>query len=270
VKRPVLRSAILLSAVALTASVPAERSRDLHEIRIDVDGLSIRALCTDGRRDVILMHGGSSTADTWIPVLQRLDGEVGACAYDRRGNGQSFPGPDPRGWYEFLDEMRRIHLALGFDRGYVVSGHSLGGLYARLFTIDRPADVSGLILLDPAHENMFERIRAGMPPEEYDRWTTIQRSPNEDGIVEVELGERLRTGRLPEIPVTILTATIRQDGGGWDQRFVNEGARQVHASILRGVVAGRHIPAQRSGHEIQLDEPQLVADEILRVVRIAR
>jgi len=260
---------VLLSALVLLASVPAEHPRAVHEIHIDVDGAAIRALCTDGRRDVLLMHGGSSTADTWRPVLERLDGEVGACAYDRRGNGQSFPGPEPRGWYEFLDELRRIHLALGFDRDYVVAGHSLGGLYARLFAIDRPADFSGLILLDPAHEDMFEHIRAGMPREEYDRWMAIQRSANEDGIVEVELGERLRTGRLPEIPVTVLTATIRQDGGGWDQRFVNEGARQVHASILRGVTAGRHIPAQRSGHDIQLDEPRLVADEILRVVRIA-
>jgi pimeloyl-ACP methyl ester carboxylesterase len=259
----------LLSAATLLAAGPAERAREIHEIHIEVDGMAIRALCTDGRREVILMHGGSSTADTWRPVLERLDGEVGACAYDRRGNGRSFPGPESRGWYEFLDELRRVHLALGFDRDYVVAGHSLGGLYARLFAIDRPGDISGLILLDPAHEDMFEHIRTGMPPTEYDRWMAIRRSTNEDGVVEVDLSDRLRSGRLPDIPVTVLTATIREDGDGWDARFVNQAARRVHESILRGVTAGRHIPAQRSTHNVQLDEPQLVADEILRVVRIA-
>ena len=98
----------------------------------------------------------------------------------------------------------------------------------------------------------------------------IRRSPNEDGIVETDLSDRLSAGRLPDIPVTVLTATIRPDGGGWDARFLNEAARQVHASILRGVTAGRHLPAQRSGHAIQFDEPQLVADEILRIARIVR
>ena len=55
----------------------------------------------------------------------------------------------------------------------------------------------------------------------------------------------------------MITATIRRDGGGWDARFVNEAARQVHASILRGVRGARHVPAPRSGPDVHLDEPEL-------------
>ena len=36
------------------------------------------------------------------------------------------------------------------------------------------------------------------------------------------------------------------------------------------IVSGRHVPAQRSGHDVQLDEPDLVVDEIARVWRASR
>lgn len=255
---------------ALAPGSTEHRLREVHELRIEVDGGTIRALCTDGRRDVVLLHGLGSSADTWRPVLERLDGAVGACAYDRRGSGESGPDPDARGWYELIDELRRIHLALGFDDGYVVAAHALGGMYARLYAADRPRDVAGLVLVDPDHEDMPERIRTGMPRAAWRTWMRAREERNPDGVTEAGVAARLRRTRLPNIPVTVITAAIRQDDEGWDARFVDEAARQVHASILQGLTAGRHIPASRSGHDVQLDEPQLVVEEVLRVVRQSR
>jgi pimeloyl-ACP methyl ester carboxylesterase len=37
----------------------------------------------------------------------------------------------------------------------VLAGHSLGALYARRFAQLFPADVAGLLLIDPGHEDMF-------------------------------------------------------------------------------------------------------------------
>jgi pimeloyl-ACP methyl ester carboxylesterase len=169
-----------------------------------------------------------------------------------------------------MDELRRIHSALGFEKDYVLAAHSLGGLYARVFASDRPTDLSGLVLVDPAHEDMPDRVESWMPRSEWSAWMARRTLPNADGVTELAVAERARRSRLPDIPVTVITAAIRPDGGGWDARFVNEAARQLHASILRGVTSGRHIPAERSGHDVQLDQPGLVADEILRVVRASR
>ena len=260
----------LLLVAAPGAASDHPSGREIHELRIEIDGSTIRALCTDGSRQVVLVHGEGSTADTWRPVLERLDGAVGACAYDRRGSGESFPTPEARGWFEFMDELRRIHLALGFEKDYVLAAHSLGGLYARVFAADRPTDLGGLVLVDPAHEDMPDRLQAWMPRSEWAAWVARRRRSNTDGVTELVVAERAGRSRLPDIPVTVITAAIRQDGGGWDARFVNEAARQLHASILRGVTSGRHIPAERSGHDVQLDQPGLVADEILRVVRASR
>ena len=260
----------LLLVVASGAAPLHPSAGQIHEVRIEIDGSTIRALCTDGSRQVILVHGEGSTADAWRPVLERLDGAVGACAYDRRGSGESFPAPEARGWFEFMDELRRIHSALGFEKDYVLAAHSLGGLYARVFASDRPTDLSGLVLVDPAHEDMPDRVESWMPRSEWSAWMARRTLPNADGVTELAVAERARRSRLPDIPVTVITAAIRPDGGGWDARFVNEAARQLHASILRGVTSGRHIPAERSGHDVQLDQPGLVADEILRVVRASR
>jgi len=262
--------AALLAVPLVTADPPDPVARAVHELRIEVDGYTIRALCTDGARQVVLRHGDGSSAETWRPVLERLDGSVGACAFDRRGSGESVPAPDPRGWYELVDELRRIHLALGFERDYVLVAHSLGGLYARAFAVDRPTDLAGLLLVEPAHEDMPDRLRTGMPRDAWDMWTAALAEPNSDGVTERSVGRRARRSRLPDIPVTVISAALRRDGDGWDARFVNEAARQLHASILRGVTSGRHIPAERSGHDVQLDQPSLVADEIQRVLRSAK
>jgi len=249
------------------ATAPDSARTDIHEAWLDVGGSSIRALCTEGRRQVVLLHDEDSSADAWLPVLRRLDGRVGACAYDRRGSGRSAAAPRERGWYELLDELRLVHVSLGIDDGYVLVGHGLAGLYARVFAMDRPRDASGLILVDPSHEDTPRRVRAGMPRAEWAAWMETRTRPNADGVMEVRIADRARASRLAGVRVTVITAAIRPEGEGWDSRFVNEAARRVHADIARGVEMGRHVPASRSTHDVPGEEPQLVADEILRMVR---
>jgi pimeloyl-ACP methyl ester carboxylesterase len=259
---------LVLAAAVLTAATPGQHP-DLRETTVRVGDAEIRALCTSRRPQVILLHGEDSSADAWRPVLDRLEGRVGACAYDRRGSGESGDAPEPRGWYELLDELRRIHDELGARTPYVLAGYSLGGLYARLYAADRPGDVAGLVLVEPAHEDMPRRARPGMPADAWNAWMERRRRPNADGVVEERLGERARGSRLPAIPVTVLTATRRRTGEGWDPRFLNEAARQVHESILQGVSGARHVPAAGSGPAIHRDDPALVASEIVRIVGAA-
>lgn len=242
----------------------------LEEVVVRFGGVRVHALCTPGPTEVVLLHGEDSSSETWRSVLHRLDGRVGACAYDRLGSGESRPAPEPRGWYELLDELRRIHRALGADPPYVLVGQGLGGLYARIYAGDRPLDVEGLVLVEPAHGDLLRRMRTGMPEAEWDAWAERRNRPNEDGVVERRIAERTDRLRSTTIPVTVLTATRRRAGDGWDARFLNEAARQVHESLVRGLTLGRHVPVERSGPLIQRDDPDRVADEIMRVVEAAR
>jgi pimeloyl-ACP methyl ester carboxylesterase len=257
-----------LLAIGLVMAVtarPARADQAPRGVEVEVGGRTVHALCTDGTRTVVLLHGEAGDAESWRPVLERLDGGVGACAYDRPWTGA--PG-EARGWFELLDELHDVHRALGLRPGYVLVGHSVGGLYARLLAMDRPSDVGGLVLVDPVHEDMPERARHGMPGDAWELWLTRRLGPNADGVREIELARHARRGRLPDIPVTVITATVREDGNGFDARFLQEAARRVHASILDGVRRARHVPASGSGHEVPYEAPDLVASEITRMVRL--
>jgi pimeloyl-ACP methyl ester carboxylesterase len=52
---------------------------------------------------------------------------------------------------------------------YVLVGHSLGGLYARHYAQRYPGEVSGLVLLDPAHED----YNAYMPKQLVEQWAAF-------------------------------------------------------------------------------------------------
>lgn len=245
------------------------RSVQVEERTVSVGGRTVRALCTPGPVEVLLLHGESASADSWRPVLQRLGDRVGACAYDRVERADSAGLPEARGWFELLAELQSIHQALAARTPYVLVGHSLGGLYARLYAADRPVDVAGLLLLDPAHEDMPGRVRRGMPRERWEEWMADRQRPNEDGVLMAAVAERARTSRLPRVPVTVLTATRRRSGEGWNPRVLDEVARNLHGEIIEGVARGRHVPAQ-SGHDVPREAPDLVVEELLRLLGLVQ
>jgi pimeloyl-ACP methyl ester carboxylesterase len=260
-------AALVAWLAALGPSAAAAAPPQVSESLVEVGDRLVRALCTDGVRRVLFVPGEGSGADTYRQVLDRLDGQLGACAYDRRRPDETAP---TIGWFELADEMHRIHAALGLRPGYTLVGQGVGGAYARHFTATRFGEVGALLLLDPTHEDLAVAVRPGMPPAEWDALVRRQREPNMDGIREADLSVRARASRLPGVPVTVVTATRRRSGDGWDERFLNQGARRVHASIVQGLTLARHIPAQGIGRDIQVEAPELVVAEILRLTRLAQ
>lgn len=266
-QRPLGWSFVAAVLVALPQRGLSAAPPQTRDIEVEVDGQTVHAICTDGPRRAVLLHGETGSAESWRPVLTRLAGSVGACAYDRT-RWMSDGTTESRGWFELLDELRRVHLALGLEPRYTLVGYSMGGMYARLYASDRPLDVGGLVLIEPTHEDMPRAVAHGIPRSAMASWLTRRQHPGWDGVREIELARHARTRRLPDIPVTVITAMDRDARAGWDTRYVREAARRVHASILRGVRQARHVPAQKTGHEVHLEAPDLVAAEITRMVRM--
>lgn len=264
----VLAASFSVSAATFQSSPPALQPA-IDEIWVDVAGGSVRALCTSRTPHVLFMHDAGRDADAFSSVLEHLDGDVAACAYDRPTKVGEAGRARPRGWFELMDELRAIHDALGARPGYVLVGEGMGAMYARLFAASRPAAVSGLVLIEPAHEDLPELLQPAMPSEDWGSWMARRLEPNADGVREAELAERARRTRLPSIPITVLTATTRPVPEGWNERFVAEAARQAHESLVRGRTYGRHVPARASGPDVARDEPGLVAEELARVIRLA-
>ena len=108
-----------------------------------------------GNPTVILAAGRNDTAISWAPILAALAGKTHVVAYDRAGLGASDPDPGPEP--PTVDrQVADLAAVIGQTAGgpCVLVGHSWGGLLAELLARRHPDLVCGLVLVDPAHEDM--------------------------------------------------------------------------------------------------------------------
>ena len=97
----------------------------------------------------VLEHGAFGCASDWACVQDRLAAQgVRSLAYDRAGLGWSDPGPLPRDARAMGRDLVALLGAVGEAGPVMLAGHSMGGLTSRLFAIDNPARVIGLVLVD--------------------------------------------------------------------------------------------------------------------------
>jgi len=83
-----------------------------------------------------------------------------AVTYDRAGTGWSDDAELPRSAAEVATELREVLVAAGVPGPWLLAGHSMGAVYARRFAQLFPADVAGLLFLDPGHEDILRHLPA--------------------------------------------------------------------------------------------------------------
>ena len=133
---------------------------------IDVGGYRLHLNCTGDDSaslapTVVLEGGLGAPSLVWVMVQAGLAHHARVCSYDRAGYGWSDPGPRPRTGRVIAQELHALLHIASEAPPYVLVGHSLGGVFVRLYTAEYPDEVAGLILVDARHEDFFER----MPPE---------------------------------------------------------------------------------------------------------
>jgi pimeloyl-ACP methyl ester carboxylesterase len=106
-----------------------------------------------GHPTVVLEAGRDDTVISWAPVMAALAGRVHVVAYDRAGLGASDPAPAGNVIERQVADLAAV-IGAAADGPCVVAGHSWGGMLAQLLAFRHPALVSGLVLVDPAHEGM--------------------------------------------------------------------------------------------------------------------
>jgi pimeloyl-ACP methyl ester carboxylesterase len=177
-----LRTALVLLLAAAPLSAQAS---DPPGTVVDLDGFGLHLWCQgSGGPTVVLSAGAGDYSFDWEPVMEGLRGHVRVCAYDRAGFAWSGVGPVPRTMAQEAFELRSALRRSGEAGPYVLVGHSVGALIARVFARDYPDDVAGLVLVDPTHEDtklMYQgrivRVRDSARPVPVPRPTTYAASP---------------------------------------------------------------------------------------------
>ena len=119
---------------------------EIGEFELVLHGHRVRYLQAGSGPVVALIHGITSTADTWVPAMAGLCREHTVIAPDLLGHGAS---AKPRGDYSlgaYASGVRDLLAGLGHDRVTVV-GHSLGGGVAMQFAYQFPERTERLALV---------------------------------------------------------------------------------------------------------------------------
>lgn len=102
---------------------------------------------------VVLEAGFGGDHTSWRAVQPLLAGKARVVSYDRLGHGKSSPSARPRSAKVAAEQLHDGLARAGFAPPYLLVGHSFGGAIARIFADRWPAEVHGLVLVDPSHED---------------------------------------------------------------------------------------------------------------------
>ena len=266
---------------------------------IDIGGRRLHILCKgEAKGPTVVFEAGLSqyTANaTYGKAQDAIAPFARVCTYDRAGLGWSEPDPQPRTYPVMVDDLHRLLAAAGLKGPYVLVGHSIGGPLVRLYANTWPADVAGVVLVDATSEPTFPEIvaasasitaqidaavrgarpgapiiglPAGTPPE-----TVMTFTPEIMLAVkgEFQAFDRLPAamkapggfGKLGDVPLVV----IRRGRNEADPPNATDLGWRAAQEQLAGLSTNSVVMvARNSGHTIPLDEPEVVADGVRRVL----
>jgi pimeloyl-ACP methyl ester carboxylesterase len=142
----------LLSPVAAIAQTSAGSPELLGKNLVDIGGgRRMNIVCIgQGSPTIVFDYGMGEHILVWQKVQAPVSAITKACFYDRAGYGFSDPSDGPMTADNVTDDLHALLHAAGITGPLVLVGHSLGGLYATLYTDKFPSQVAGLVLIDPS------------------------------------------------------------------------------------------------------------------------
>jgi pimeloyl-ACP methyl ester carboxylesterase len=125
---------------------------------VDVGEHRLHMNCVgQGSPTVVLDAGWGYTSVEWSGWVQlEVAKHTRVCAYDRAGMGWSDPEPGPPNAAQTTAELHALLREADEEAPYVLVGHSLAGLYSRVYADRYPEEVAGMVLVDSSHPDQFE------------------------------------------------------------------------------------------------------------------
>ena len=284
--------ALLSLVVSLSAlASPAKQDSSVPGRMVDIGGYSLHIYCMgEGSPTIILESGVGGFSLEWSTIQKALAQRTRVCSYDRAGYGWSDSGPLPRTSARSTRELHTLLERAGVAGPYIVAGHSFGGYNAQLFATNYPDETAGLVLIDSSHPEQIERLPGPGPgtarrirpgsnsyvvswffphpnfPDE--NALTAQRimqgwrhktTWREEMMVFSQSAKQVLASRpMPEVPIVVLTRGRSfwpaYSNGDETEKIWMELQDELSQLGARPV----HLIAERSGHVIHLDQPEIV------------
>ena len=252
---------------------------------VDVGGgrrlhINCSGMNSEGSPTVLLEAGAGNDSSVWNRVQPEVAKFTRVCAYDRAGLGSSDPVPAPRTIVALTEDLHTLLLNGQVTGPYILVGHSLGGILVRLYASYYPTEVVGMVLVDSAHEDESDRGVALLPRETLKEMLKQARP----GDLVPQSAERIDSCSIrtlmsalnwhSDIPLVVLTQGRPYGPDMVAVPSIAPQAYQLHLALQRDLMRrssrGSQIMAEKSGHVIHQDQPQLVIDAIHQVFKAVK
>ena len=292
-----VKSAILLAACLILASCKGESRQPAASVQptdamINIGTHSLQ-MHREGRGTpaVVIEAGITDGIDKLRPLVARLAQATTVVTYNRAGYGQSEPGPFPRDCAREADELMALLEKASVPGPYVLVGHSLGAFNALMFAWRYPEDVAGLVLLDPPPLSfalgreykelggMAKRMTAeweaiadtaakSVDPQDKARAAYFRAIASEHREMfgpSAKLVEGIAT--LGDIPLVVIAAGKANPNFGPIAEEYQKYWIEQSRSLAGKSTKAKFVIAKESSHYLYLDAPELVAENILSLVK---
>jgi len=241
-----------------------------------------------GSPTVVIDAGWCDDSSSVLSVVRGLRDHAQVCAYDRAGLGHSDSQTGLRTSEQMAEQLHTLLTSANVPGPYLVVGHSLGGMNMLVFADRYPNEVVGVVLIDSPHPDQVKQWSALLPtpaPNEPVylsdfRKGLVSPSPDDPNYPEpmdwdATLAQVRAVKSLGNIPLAVLVSTDptkRPYGYIPDdlKARLEKGRLDLQKEYLKLSTDSSLVLAEHSGHYIQVDEPQVVFDAILKLVDKAR
>src|SRR6185503_2993866 len=157
-KTMLVRIALVVSCVFVLEALSFAQTDTPSQVSFvtSKDGTHIALECTGNGPDLLIVHGGTGDRKRWKPLMPLFARQFIGCLMDRRGHGESEPGPkdNPQESYRLQKEFEDVAAAVNSRPGPVfVLGHSIGGVCS-LEAAFLTNKISKLVLYEPPLQDL--------------------------------------------------------------------------------------------------------------------
>lgn len=155
---------LFLTGTAVYEQIAASQSHERHPAPgklVDAGGVQLHIRKQGQGGPTILFEGGSGGGSNyWDSIAKQLSAETTVITYDRAGYNWSGRPETERTGENIVKELHTALQNAEIEGPFILVGHSLGGMYGRLYAQEYKEDVAGLILLDARPEDFSKQTEA--------------------------------------------------------------------------------------------------------------
>lgn len=282
---------VAAQTIAQTPAKPAPIGR-----LVDVGGYRVHLYCT-GQGSPTVMIAGAAFSFDWALIQPEVAKFTRVCSFDPSGTAWSDPYPftgEAPTCEHRVEELHNLITRIPIDGPYMLVGFSTGALSARLYAIEHPDNIKGMVIVDHAFlgssgdtsRRASPRPHSYTPPvliskapitmnyeddpnftrlpkrdQDLHRWAMSQHplKPGEamvnDCVAHIEQLTPQHAHPLGDLPLIVISTPN-----------VASGYAELQAKLLMLSDNSRQRIAQNSSHRVIIDRPDVVIQAIREIV----